>query len=340
MRFRQKSPRRVADETSYLANRYQPHLLSFSDNILSRDYMKNLLPEWASSRESGQMHKFFEVKSNMTRDELILLKRAGIVQIQPGIESLVDSTLRIMGKGVSAAQNLALLRWSMEIGIDVHWNLLYGFPGEDPGSFQATTKMIEKLSHLSPPQGCFPIRVDRFSPNYERWQEHGFQSISPVRAYAHVFAASAEEIDQLAYFFDYQHAQSEALPRLAAPMRAFWTLWLQRHSAGQGGEFVAVDADAYGCTVSDTRFNRPASRWRLTPDETSLLFACDAPVGIRRLSADQVGVLDSLLERDIVVDCEGKLLTAPLIPRVVREKFSLLASSLPGKDRVTALAAT
>ena len=297
----------------------------------------NLLPQWASDSEASQTRKFFEVKSNMTRDELVLLKQAGIALIQPGIESLADRTLRIMGKGVTAAQNIALLRWCMEIGIEAHWNLIYGFPGEDPAGFGATTELIQKLSHLSPPQGCFPIRVDRFSPNYERWQQHGFRSIAPVRAYSHVFAAAPEDIAQLAYFFDYEHAQSAALPELAAPMRAFWDLWLQHHSTGRGGEFAVVETGADGCTVSDTRFNRRAECWQLTLPETSVLLACDLPVGPRRLTPHQKETLESLLRREIVLECGDKLIAAPLIPQSIREQFRYVPNALSDENRCSLL---
>jgi ribosomal peptide maturation radical SAM protein 1 len=325
MAFRQKSAQRVIAETAYLAARYEPQLLSFSDNILSRQYMKSVLPHWAADDEASKARKFFEVKANMTRDEVALLKRAGIVQIQPGIESLIDSTLRVMGKGVSGAQNIALLRWCMEIGIEAHWNLLYGFPGEDLASFDLTKDLIEKLSHLSPPGGCFPIRVDRFSPNYERWQEHGFQSVSPVRAYKHIFGAESGEIAQLAYFFDYEHSHSAELNELAAAMRGFWKLWLQQHSEGRAGEFSVVDVGRHGCTISDTRFNRPEALWQLTATETDVLLACDQPTSRHRLSPEQAEALEGLLEREIVVDCCGKLVAAPLIPQPMRDQLGAIS---------------
>lgn len=326
MKFRQKSAGRVLAETAYLTTRYQPRMLSFSDNILSRDHMKTVLPLWAADGAASDTPKFFEVKSNMTRDEVILLKQAGVVYIQPGIESLTDSTLRIMGKGVTSAHNIAVLRWCMEIGVTAYWNLLYGFPGEDPHSFAETAKLIEKLSHLNPPQGCFPIRVDRFSPNYERWQQHGFHSITPVKAYNHVFAASPEDIGQVAYFFDYEHAQSASLSELSAPMRDIWWHWLSRHQAGSGGEFTLVDGGDFGSTVSDSRFNRQATTWHLTPDETALLLACDQPVGRRRLAAHSLELLENLLRREIIVETGDKLITAVLMPQAVRDK---IASSRP-----------
>ena len=60
----------------------------------------------------------------------MLLKRAGISFIQPGIEALSSSLLKLMRKGVSAHQNLALLRYARCAGVHLVWNLLCGFPGD------------------------------------------------------------------------------------------------------------------------------------------------------------------------------------------------------------------
>ena len=41
-----------------------------------------------------------------------------------------------MDKGVRAAQNVNLLRWARYYGIDVGWNILWGFPGETGGGLR------------------------------------------------------------------------------------------------------------------------------------------------------------------------------------------------------------
>jgi hypothetical protein len=168
--------------------------------------------------------------------------------------------------------------------------------------------------------------VDRFSPNYERWQYYGFKSVTPLRAYRHVFAARPEEMAQIAYFFDYEHPQTAALPELAAPMRSFWRLWLDQHAAGMNGDFSVSEASANGCTISDTRFNHPPAQWELTQLETAVLLACDQPISRHRLSAEQEEVLDGLLQRDIVVESCGKLIAAPLIPQAIRDQLIPLVS--------------
>ena len=43
---------------------------------------------------------------------------------------LHSSVLKLMGKGVTAAQNIVLLRLCRQYGIKVGWTVLSGFPGE------------------------------------------------------------------------------------------------------------------------------------------------------------------------------------------------------------------
>jgi ribosomal peptide maturation radical SAM protein 1 len=82
MKFRKKHWRRVIEEVDELTNRYPSMFVQFTDNILSLDYFKNLIPHWIHTRDSTM--KFFEVKSNLNRDHLDMLKRAGVVWFKAG----------------------------------------------------------------------------------------------------------------------------------------------------------------------------------------------------------------------------------------------------------------
>ena len=49
---------------------------------------------------------FWELKANMTQEQIQKLRHAGIRHIQPGIESLSTHMLTLMKKGVRAIQNV------------------------------------------------------------------------------------------------------------------------------------------------------------------------------------------------------------------------------------------
>ena len=131
MAFRSKTPERAFDEIDYLARRHKTRRVGFVDNILDMKYVTTLFPKLAAA--DFKLDIFYEVKANLRYDQLKQMRAGGLTQIQPGIESFSDSVLKLMEKGCTGLQNIQLLRWSKELGIEVAWNILGGFPGEDPG---------------------------------------------------------------------------------------------------------------------------------------------------------------------------------------------------------------
>ena len=93
------------------------------------NYYRTVLPELAE-RKLGVTF-FYEIKSNLKKKQVKLLADAGILTVQPGVESFSSHVLKLMRKGVTAIQNIQMLKWCREYGVDVAWNLLYGFPGEN-----------------------------------------------------------------------------------------------------------------------------------------------------------------------------------------------------------------
>src|SRR5258708_15840287 len=99
-------------------------------------YFKTFLKLLAEKKREFGL--FYEVKANLRKDQVQLLREAGIETIQPGIESLSDNVLRIMRKGVTTLQNIQLLKWCTELGLKVIFNIIWGFPGETPDDYKTT----------------------------------------------------------------------------------------------------------------------------------------------------------------------------------------------------------
>lgn len=220
MRFRAKSPERAVRELAELARRYRSFRFDAVDNILDVGYLKTVLPALVQSGTNYEM--FYEVKANLTRAHLRLARQAGIVHVQPGLESLSTNVLRLMRKGVSAAQNVNLLKWARYYGIDVSWNLLWGFPGETEQDYTSQTAVVPHLLHLRPPQSADRVWLERFSPLYEDQEHFRLLSRAPHRSYGDVYPRTVD-LDRIAYFFDYEVAG-------ALPDRTYTAL---RHAVGQ-----------------------------------------------------------------------------------------------------------
>src|SRR5262249_6197562 len=98
MEFRSKSPMAFYHEIIRLVGRHQVLDMYVVDNILDMKYLSSLLPKL---QESGyDLRLQYEIKSNLRRDQLATLYDAGLVNVQPGIESLSNRVLKIMDKGV------------------------------------------------------------------------------------------------------------------------------------------------------------------------------------------------------------------------------------------------
>ncbi len=227
MTYRSKSAARAFSEFLYLTERYPGCSVNVVDNILDMKYFKDFIPMLAERNHGFNL--FYEVKANLRKDQLRLLCQAGVGEIQPGIESLSDNVLRIMRKGVSALQNIQLMKWCKELGLKVYYNLIWGFPGEQVDDYLEMAQLVPLITHLQPPIGEGPIRIDRFSPNFEQAQQLGFKNLSPHPAYQHVYPFATQVLWQLAYFFTSQVSTSHNDPDYTRPLADEVKSWRACH---------------------------------------------------------------------------------------------------------------
>ncbi len=208
------------------------------DLIMPRSFFRGLLPAIEAAAKDWTI--FYEVKSNMRRKEIKQLARAGVRWIQPGIESLDDDVLRLMRKGVSAAQNVQTLRISRQLGITASWNLISNFPGERAESYEHMERLIPLLHHLDPPSGMSPFEVHRFSPFHASPEKLGIRILGAHDRYRYVFPVDDAVLDRLVYRFRYKLLKdpderlSESHRRVAAAI----TRW--KEARQRGARFHAI----------------------------------------------------------------------------------------------------
>lgn len=210
MAFRSKSADRVLTELADQARAYHSFMFEAVDNILDMQYLKKMLPAIVESEADYEL--FYEVKANLGRAQLKLLAQAGVTRIQPGLESLSSNVLRLMNKGVRAAQNVNLLRWAQYYGIGVAWNVLWGFPGETKEDYAEQAAVMPYLVHLRPPGSATRIWMERFSPLFTRPDDFRMRSRTAEPSYRYVYPRAVDH-ERIAYFFEYQ--LEDALPESA-----------------------------------------------------------------------------------------------------------------------------
>jgi len=245
MEFRSKPPERVFAEIADDVTRHQVLDVVMVDNIMDTDYIGTLLPQLADADWDLRLH--YEVKSNLRRDHVRALAEAGVVHIQPGIESLSTRVLKIMAKGVDSITNVRLLRDCEELRVTTPWNLLYGFPGEEPDDYLPLLAQIPNLFHLQPARVATRIALERFSPYHQR-PELGFGLRRPAAFYRHVYDLPVAELMDLVFIFDTPDAgiggelEQSILDAVSRWQDAYLTSTLTYETTD--GELVIADARA------------------------------------------------------------------------------------------------
>lgn len=276
--FRSRSADRVYDDLIALAASYRRTDFYIVDYILDLGYLRDLAPRL---RDSGiDFDIFYETKANLRRDQLVAMREAGIRRIQPGVESLSTPLLKLMRKGVTALQNLRLLKWCGELGIDVRWNLLYGLPGEPPEEFDRMARLVPLISHLQAPSAMVRLELDRFSPYHDDPGRFGLEVIGPRRHYEMIYPVEDRAtLDDLAYTFEYRHVDGRDPESYVGTMRAALKQWLVRPMPrallwSRGPGFV---------TIVDERPGLPHARYTLDDTEAAIYLACDVGASAARV---------------------------------------------------------
>jgi magnesium-protoporphyrin IX monomethyl ester (oxidative) cyclase len=198
MSYRAMSPY-LARQVIQSLFKYAPRVkrLQCVDNIMPKHYPREVFADLGTPPE---MTIFYEVKADLTDEDLRLLSAARVREVQPGIESLATSTLKLMKKGTTVFQNLRFLSGCLAHNIFPCWSLLIGFPGERSDVYEKYVTDIPKLVHLPPPSGVYPVRPDRYSPYQVRAKEFGLD-LHPADFYDLVYPFPPQILRNLAYFF-------------------------------------------------------------------------------------------------------------------------------------------
>ncbi|MGW0803427.1 RiPP maturation radical SAM C-methyltransferase [Nonomuraea sp. NPDC002799] len=297
MQFRSKDPGTFVEEILTLVERHRILDIWVTDNILDMAYLSSMAPRL---QESGyDLRIGYEIKANLRRDQLEILRAAGIGYVQPGVENLSSQVLTLMDKGVSGCLNVRLLRDAETVGINLNWNYLYGFPGESEADYDNVIDQAPALHHLMPPSNATRLKVERFSPYFDR-PELGFGELRPAAHYRHIYDLPEAELADLVYVFDSPHRGigADCLDRLRGAV-ADWTDAYPRSRLTHcdlGDHIVVVDTrPGFSWHVLDLADPLEVTVFRLldTPHSTAGL-ARKAAAGHEGVTEDRI---DALLAR-------------------------------------------
>lgn len=321
--FSSKAPEQVLREMDVLSKRYGSNRFEAVDNIMDMRYYKTLIPEII--RAGSPYRIFYETKSNLKRRQVELLRRAGVIWIQPGVESLHTEMLKLMNKGCKSFHNVRLLKWCRQYGVRAAWNLLHDFPGEDDVWYAEMAERVPFLTHLQPPGAMIPIRFDRFSHYQIREHEYGLR-LRPAPLSTYYYPLSETQLMDLVYsFVDEAKVELSKNSLLSVLMVRTGLIALRREAQKWGQAFwfdsrpvLEMDITPEALHIRDTRPAAAAADFFLTGRERDIYLSCEEGRMMEDVLADseKVGrsreeaadIIQSLVDRKLAIVLDDRLL--------------------------------
>ena len=269
MTFRSKSPERAYREIKHLLATYGSYDIFNTDNIVDLRYFNQLFPRIAA--DGVKMQLFYETKSNLKKTQLLAFKKVGSREFQPGIESLNSHVLTLMDKGVKGIQNVQLLRWAAEMEFNVSWNIICGFPGEQPEDYQQIIRWIRSVSHLQPPVFVTRFRLDRFSPMFKDPVKYGIRNVRSSPAHRLCYPLPEESLQRLAFYLD---CDPPILPATMKEILAMWTAVEDWKNVCSGSSLKA-EVTSSSLVIRDRRAGFPATDYRYEGPARTIYLAAD-----------------------------------------------------------------
>ena len=330
MMFRSKPAQRVAREILDLSNRYKVLKFVAVDDIIDLAHVRDLLP---LLRDSGcDLDIYYETKANLTREQLCAFHSAGVAQIQPGIESLSTPILKLMRKGVTALQNIRLLKWCAEIGITPDWNLLCGFPGEPAAEYARMAELIPSLVHLEAPNFT-PVQIQRFSPYFERPGEFGLDLIGPMPYYRFLYDVPDDALADLVYDYEHRYVDGRDPESYTSPVGTAVKAWQEASKTGFGS--LRYRRGPGFLLVQDRRPGLDAADYQFDETEANIYLAIEAGATVEAVRARLLHVNADAPDCDAIEDFLDGLVDARLVYREENRFLSLaLAPSTAGAGEI------
>jgi ribosomal peptide maturation radical SAM protein 1 len=288
--YRSHAADRVAADIQRLVARHRALRIVTTDHVFDPVYLRTLLP---ALRDMGHdLSIFFEVRANVTRDDVRLMREAGIDAVQPGLESLSTPILKLMRKGTTALQNVRFLKWCARYGILAFWNLIWGLPGEPPAEYEKMADQVASLTHLQPPN---PVRLSltRSSPYHDHPDQFGIEVLGPPAWFGMVFPVDTATRADLASALEYRFRDGHDPASYTASLTRAIDTW--QGSMPAGFRSLRYRRGPGFLVICDRRPNLERADYRFGEHEAAVYLACEdgaTPAGVVRALGASARTLD------------------------------------------------
>jgi ribosomal peptide maturation radical SAM protein 1 len=172
--YRVKGPGQVVNEVDHLTDKHKTLSVAFTDNLVPLKMSGEIFGILAELKKDFRL--FCEIRASTPKRVLENMKRAGVQEIQIGIEALSTRLLDKLKKGTTAIQNLEIMKHCEELGLVNSSNLIIQFPGTDRDDVAETLRNLEFAFPFRPMR---PVQfwLGMGSPVWQNPKTYGLKSV-------------------------------------------------------------------------------------------------------------------------------------------------------------------
>lgn len=172
--FRPRSPESIIQEIEILKQRYGISYIIFADELLMSSVKRTTELCEAFIRAKLNIHWWCNGRLNYAKPELLkLMKEAGCVFINYGIESMDEQALKVMNKALTTKQIVSGIENTLAAGISPGFNIIFGNIGEDEESLRLGVEFLLKYDDHAQMRTIRPVTPYPGSPLYDYAIEQG-----------------------------------------------------------------------------------------------------------------------------------------------------------------------
>lgn len=172
--FRPRSIASIIEEIQTLQKDYAISYIAFSDELLMSSVQRTTEICEAFIKAKLDIHWDCNGRLNYaTSDVLKLMKKAGCVFINYGIESMDENALRNMHKSLTVSQIISGIENTLDAGISPGYNIIFGNIGENTGSLELGVDFLLKYDDHAQMRTIRPVTPYPGSPLYDYAIEKG-----------------------------------------------------------------------------------------------------------------------------------------------------------------------
>jgi ribosomal peptide maturation radical SAM protein 1 len=337
--YREKSVEKFVAELVALSSRYNITRILLVDNILRYGDVSALC---GKIRAAGKNFRIgIEARVSVTPAQMALLREAGVVYIQFGIEALSTEILKLINKGTTCIQNIQAMKFCERFGIESISNIITYHPGVRAEAIRETLRNMEFVT-------CYrPLRLSRFTLDYQSpvFKNPDAFGVSRIRNLETLSRCFPDEYCRDLFWgpksfdADFTDEIDDLWTSVAGAIDEWQALYKERAESCNVPSLLLYEDKGTCLQITDYRFTSPRTieldrisrKIYLTCEEVKDLASIQAACG--EISDDAVARQLQRLVRERLMFCEGKRYLSLGIPSdpAIRVRYGPLdvAGSMP-----------